>query len=282
MICYLCKSTNSKSRKGKVRDNQNLQILVCNDCGLVFLSSQEHINNDFYVNSGMHGEEPIAIEAWLKETEWDDLRRFNMLKSILPNQKLLDLGCGAAGFLQLASSLTEKITGIELENRVVSFWQNKLNIVQDLDAAGGGYDLITAFHVIEHLPDPLQVLKSLAEKLSSNGQIIIEVPSSEDALLTLYDSDAFQRFTYWSQHLFLFSSNNLGLLAKKASLAVKAIQHIQRYPLSNHLYWLSKGKPGGHKAFSFIDSPELNNAYANALAAVGKTDTLVAYLELAS
>ena len=146
----------------------------------------------------------------------------------------------------------------------------------------GGYDLITAFHVIEHLPDPLQVLKSLAEKLSSNGQIIIEVPSSEDALLTLYDSDAFQRFTYWSQHLFLFNSNNLGLLAKKAGLAVKAIQHIQRYPLSNHLHWLSKGKPGGHKAWSFIDSPELNNAYANALAAVGKTDTLVAYLELAS
>ena len=141
--------------------------------------------------------------------------------------------------------------------------------------------MITAFHIIEHLPDSLQVLKSLAEKLSSNGQIIIEVPSSEDALLTLYDSDAFQCFTYWSQHLFLFNSNNLGLLAKKAGLVVKAIQHIQRYPLSNHLHWLSKGKPGGHKAWSFIDSPELNNAYANALAAIGKTDTLVAFLELA-
>ena len=60
-----------------------------------------------------------------------------MLKSILPNKKLLEFGCGAAGFLQLASSLTEKITGIELEDRVVSFWQNKLNIVQDLDDAGG-------------------------------------------------------------------------------------------------------------------------------------------------
>ena len=148
MTCYLCKSINSKTRKGKVRDNQNLQILECNDCGLVSLSSQDHINNDFYVNSGMHGEDPIPMEAWLKETEWDDLRRFNMLKSILPSKKLLDFGCGAAGFLQLASSLTEKITGIELEDRVVSFWRNKLNIVQDLDAAGGGYDLITAFHVI--------------------------------------------------------------------------------------------------------------------------------------
>ena len=122
MTCYLCKSINSKTRKGMVRDNQNLQILECNDCGLVSLSSQDHINNHIYVNSGMHGEDPIPMEAWLKETEWDDLRRFNMLKSILPNKKLLDFGCGVAGFLQLASSLTEKITGIELEDIVVSFW----------------------------------------------------------------------------------------------------------------------------------------------------------------
>ena len=137
MNCYLCKSTSFSKRKGKVRDNPNLQILECSGCGLVSLSDDSHITKDFYTNSGMHGEDPIPMEAWLKETEWDDLRRFNMLKSILPNQKLLDLGCGAAGFLQLASSLTEKITGIELEDRVVSFWQNKLNIVQDLDAAGG-------------------------------------------------------------------------------------------------------------------------------------------------
>jgi hypothetical protein len=52
--------------------------------------------------------------------------------------------------------------------------------------------------------------------------------------------------------------------------------------LSNHLHWLSKGKPGGHKAWSYIDSTELNNAYTNALAAIGKIDTLAAYLELAS
>jgi 2-polyprenyl-3-methyl-5-hydroxy-6-metoxy-1,4-benzoquinol methylase len=61
--------------------------------------------------------------------------------------------------------------------------------------------LITAFHVVEHLPDPRAILKALANMLAKNGRMVIEVPSSEDVLLTLYDSDAFQRFTYWSQHL---------------------------------------------------------------------------------
>ena len=112
--------------------------------------------------------------------------------------------------------------------------------------------------------------------------MIIEVPSSEDALLTLFDCDAFQRFTYWSQHLFLFNAETLRQLASQAGLKVIAMQQYQRYPLSNHLHWLSQGNPGGHQKWSFLNSPILAEAYANTLAAIGKCDTLVAHLELES
>ena len=279
--CYLCRSTEFVARKGEVRDNPSLQIRECLNCGLVALTDNSHIVSDFYENSGMHGSEIIAIDEWLKQSECDDLRRFEMLRKVLPNKKLLDFGCGAGGFLSLASSLVETATGIELEDRVIKYWQGKLNIVQNIDDAGGGeYDLVTAFHVIEHLSDPLAILQSLAKKLCPSGRIVIEVPSSEDALLTLYACEAFQHFTYWSQHLFLFNANTLEMLSRKAGLKVVAIQHVQRYPLSNHLHWLSKGKPGGHKYWGFLDSPEMTNAYANTLASLGKTDTLIAYLEL--
>ena len=123
------------------------------------------------------------------------------------------------------------------------------------------------------------MLANLVRLLKPNGRMIIEVPSSEDALLTLYDCDAFQRFTYWSQHLFLFNSTTLGILARQAGLRVVAVQHYQRYPLSNHLHWLSQGKPGGHQRWAFLDAPEMASAYANTLAALGKTDTLIAHLE---
>ena len=108
---------------------------------------------------------------------------------------------------------------------------------------------------------------------------MIEVPSSEDALLTLYDSDMFQRFTYWSQHLFLFNAETLRILAAQAGLRVVSIQQFQRYPLSNHLHWLSRNLPGGHQHWSFLDTPALTEAYAASLAAVGKCDTIIAYLE---
>ena len=141
--------------------------------------------------------------------------------------------------------------------------------------------MITAFHVVEHLSDPIVILKTLAAKLVNNGRLIVEVPSSECALLTLYDSSAYQHSTYWSQHLFLFNAETLGQLAKKSGLRIVSIQQHQRYPLSNHLHWLSQGKSAGHQKWAFLDSPELKAAYANALASVAKCDTLIAYLELA-
>jgi len=125
------------------------------------------------------------------------------------------------------------------------------------------------------------MLKTLAQKLSKNGRLVVEVPNSEDALLTLYDSDSFQRFTYWSQHLYLFNAETLRRLAEQAGLRIVSILQYQRYPLSNHLHWLSKGKPGGHQEWAYLDTPEMKAAYANALAAVAKCDTLIAHLEIA-
>jgi hypothetical protein len=281
MKCYLCGSSSFSVRKGRIRDEPSLKILECSDCGLVSLSSQDHIQPGFYENSGMHGGASTPIETWLKDTEWDDQRRVEMLKAELPNKKLLDFGCGAGGFVSKAQQLADSVAGIELELRVREYWAGRILIYPTIESADQGYDLITAFHVVEHLPDPRALLRNLATRLARHGRIVIEVPNSEDALLTLYDSDAFQSFTYWSQHLFLFSSGTLQRLAKQAGLRIVAIQQYQRYSLSNHLYWLRKGQPGGHAKWGFLDNAELRMAYSNALAAIGKCDTLIAYLELA-
>lgn len=277
--CYLCGCHHFKSRKGAVRDNVRLKVIECIECGLVTLSSFGHIADEHYEDSGMHGDKLLSIESWLKETAEDDERRFEMCKTELVNCKVLDFGCGAAGFLRKAQGLAAEVAGIELEKRVREYWAGRIEIYEDLNAAKDGYELITAFHVVEHLSDPRRMLRDLAMHLKDGGRLIVEVPCSEDALLTLYDSDAFQHFTYWSQHIFLFNAETLRCLADQAGLQVVSIQQFQRYPLSNHLHWLSRNRPGGHQHWSFLDTPELTRAYAASLAAVGKCDTVIAYLE---
>lgn len=138
MKCYICESTSFNARKGQVRDAPELKILECANCSLVTLSSLEHIQFGFYEESGMHGAEPTPMEAWLKDTDWDDQRRFNILKPMLPNKKLLDFGCGAAGFLSKARRLANTVAGIELERRVREYWDGQITIYPDTESAGGG------------------------------------------------------------------------------------------------------------------------------------------------
>jgi 2-polyprenyl-3-methyl-5-hydroxy-6-metoxy-1,4-benzoquinol methylase len=196
--CYLCSSLEFITRKGVVRDDPTIQIFECIDCSFVYLSQAKHITSEFYQNSGMHFGGLYTVEEWLKETEVDDQRRLELLKHLLPNKDLLDFGCGAAGFLLKAKAFTKSVKGVELEKRIRQYWAGQMDIASSIEeaiATNKAYDLITAFHVLEHCLDPREVLKSLSYLLKPNGKMIVEVPNSEDALLTIYDCDAFQRFS---------------------------------------------------------------------------------------
>ncbi|TGL10762.1 class I SAM-dependent methyltransferase [Leptospira meyeri] len=282
--CYLCNTSSFQNRPGKVRDNDQLIVRECLSCGLVFLSSFEHIHKDHYQESGMHGDSLPEISEWLNETEKDDDRRFRFLKEKMANRNVLDFGCGVGGFLIKAKEVAKVADGLELETRLQShFKKNGISVFTGLDEiakSGKKYDLITAFHVVEHLSDPISIINELSKFLTKTGELIIEVPSSNDALLTLYENKAFSEFTYWSQHLFLFNAQTLASLVKKTNLQLNWIKYIQRYSLSNHLYWLAKGKPGGHKIWNHLNSDILDQTYESVLAANALTDTIIASVSL--
>ncbi|BAK74560.1 class I SAM-dependent methyltransferase [Arcobacter sp. L] len=279
MFCNLCKSKDFKKRNGTVRDNKNLEIFECTDCGLVFLSENNHIDENFYENSNMH--QSFDFYKWRNETLVDDTRRFEFLKSSLINKKVLDFGSGNGGFLKLTKNISKEVLGVELEKAIIPFYKEEdIPFENNLDNISDKFDIITSFHVIEHIKEPLKILDKLKDLLKDNGRLIIEVPNANDALLTIYENEAFSNFTYWSCHLYLYTHHTLNLLAKQAGFEVEFIKHIQRYPLSNHLYWLSKNKPGGHEKWgNFFDSKELNSAYENQLASLGATDTIIASLK---
>jgi 2-polyprenyl-3-methyl-5-hydroxy-6-metoxy-1,4-benzoquinol methylase len=179
----------------------------------------------------------------------------------------------------MAAQSARKVSGVELEEALqFSFKERRLNVFSSLKKAqeqNERYDVITAFHVVEHLKNPKKILKDLSDCLTEDGEMIIEVPNSDDALLTLYESKSFQNFTYWSQHLFLFNKETMAELIKQAGLKLNWIKYVQRYPLSNHLYWLAKGKPGGQKVWGIMNNDILDKEYESQLSNIGKTDTII-------
>ncbi len=283
-VCYLCGSGERRRRDGKVRDAPELPIWECLDCGLVYLGQAAQRSSDFYADSGMHGDTAPDARAWLREGERDDWRRAQFLAAKMIGRRVLDFGCGAGGFLAHARVGAASVTGIEPERRLVGHFQSLgLEVVGGLDdlEPDRRFDLITAFHVVEHLPDPRKTLRELSGRLvDGRSELVVEVPAASDALLTLYGSRAFAEFTYWSCHLYLFTAATLRRLGEEAGLRVNFIRQVQRYPLSNHLHWLAAGGPGGHQAWGFLDTPELERAYEASLASLGLCDTLIAGFSL--
>lgn len=279
MKCYLCNGTEFKTRANKVRDNENISVIECVKCNLVTLSSLNHIDDSHYQKGNMH-KKGYSKEQWIDETKNDDLRRLNFLKDKIKNKKILDFGCGNGGFLLLSEKFTDINNGIELEESMFPYFKSKgLQVWKSLDDAliksEHKYDVITSFHVFEHLSDPIYILSQLSNLLSKRGEIIIEVPNANDALLTFYKNSDFSDFTYWSQHLFLYNEININELVKKAGLKLNWVKQIQRYKLSNHLYWLSNGKPGGHNVWKVLNDKDLDESYSKKLASLGICDTIM-------
>jgi cyclopropane fatty-acyl-phospholipid synthase-like methyltransferase len=197
---------------------------------------------------------------------------------MIKDKDILDFGCGTGGFLLRAKQAARQVYGLELEKRLRRhFLDNNIEVYQYITDFDKSVDFIFLFHVLEHLKNPIDILNTLKKKLKPNGRFVIEVPNADDALLTLYKNEAFSHFTYWSPHLYLYNFTTLQMLAKKAGLKTEAVQQEQRYPLSNHLYWLAEGKPGGHIKWVFLNNPMLEYAYKYTLASLGKCDTIVGF-----
>lgn len=90
------------------------------------------------------------------------------------NKNLLDVGCGDGNFVSMARRKGVEAWGIDKEPRV----SNKYISPEPVESFGTGkkYDLITMFHVLEHLRGPLGSLSKLSDYLKRGGYLVIEVP----------------------------------------------------------------------------------------------------------
>lgn len=217
----------------------------------------------------------ISWETWVRETRLDDDRRYSVLKDVCNGKRVLEFGCGHGGFLRRIRNVALEVAGVELMDEARErIAEDGINTYKYLEEVDGKYDVVCMFMVIEHLNEPDIILENLYGVLKLGGTLICETPNSNDALISKYGCAAFEDFTYWSEHVMLFDSGTLEILMLRNGFKTMLNTQIQRYPLPNHLYWLAKGKPGGHVKWDVFNDTELNGIYGNLLANMKMADTL--------
>ena len=96
--------------------------------------------------------------------------------------RLLDVGCATGRFMQRMAAVGWRVSGIELDPVAAATARTVTPdvIVGDPAAVAlpaASFDLITAFHVVEHLPDPATALRNMLGWLAPDGLMIVEVPN---------------------------------------------------------------------------------------------------------
>ncbi len=208
----------------------------------------------------------------------DDSRRAKQFSKLLKNKDVLDFGCGWGGFLKIIKN-AKSISGIELSNQEINYIKKKLkkiNISNNINSFSKKFDVITLFHVLEHIPYQIKTLKLLKSKLKKKGKLIIEVPHAKDFLILQDKLKEFKNFTFWSEHLVLHTFKSLKTILHKSGFKKVSISFYQRHDFSNHLGWFLEREPNRNKKFQKIINDKLNKCYIENLIRLGQTDTLIA------
>jgi polysaccharide pyruvyl transferase WcaK-like protein/2-polyprenyl-3-methyl-5-hydroxy-6-metoxy-1,4-benzoquinol methylase len=212
--CHFCNSTDFKfiSSDGDKFDGE--QSNICMNCGLVFLSPRMADDElEEYYFGGQFSRDFRSGVVPDKKKQKDDLaraqERWNVLRDILPKEgKLLDIGCSWGAFLKSAPDGIDAY-GIDPSVGYVEYAQSL-----GLDATIGHfpddtteiYDIISIFHVLEHVPDVIGFLQAVYDRLSENGRLVLEYPDIGKAALFR----PYIRANYYQRsHLYDFSYANL-------------------------------------------------------------------------
>lgn len=150
---------------------------------------------------------------------------------------LLDIGCGTGEFLKIAQQNNWTVFGIEPNEKARSIANKKTNnSVSDIEELSNfkpqSFDVITLWHVLEHLPrleEHISLLKSL---LKSNGTLIIAVPNYKS-----YDAKYYKEF--WAaydvpRHFWHFSQTSISKLFEKENMYIE-----NRLPMKFDSYYVS-------------------------------------------
>ncbi len=245
MSCNLCGASDGKlfyeGEDARYADTPRVRfrLVRCRSCGLIYLkprptqdSLPSYYPDDFAPYRQDTKEQPVGGSGlvrlshvlWNKIDRLKDAQRVRLIEQLHPEPgRVLDVGCATGRFLWQMQCRGWGVAGVEMNAAAAQqasqalrahIQPGTLNSARFVDA---NFDVVTMFHVLEHLPDPLWALRRIDSLLRPGGFVVILVPNAkalEFSLLRGLDRNPVDI----PRHLYHFSPTTLAELLRKAGL----------------------------------------------------------------
>jgi 2-polyprenyl-3-methyl-5-hydroxy-6-metoxy-1,4-benzoquinol methylase len=151
-----------------------------------------------------------------------------LIQAYVDSGKALDVGCGTGVFLQHLQGHGFQTTGVEpstiaREQAIANF---SLRVLPDLESIPpmSQFNVITMWHVLEHMPQPHETMKQLHARAGANALLVIAVPDRESWDAGHYEAD-------WAaydvpRHLSHFRRRDIGRLLNEHGFTLQATRRM--------------------------------------------------------
>lgn len=212
--------------------HETFQLIKCENCKLAITSPRpapedlgHYYLSDDYISHAKSSKslfDKVYKTARLYTLKW----KLNLVKENLRTKTkstILDFGCGTGEFLQTCKQNGLVTTGVEPSDiaRTHAAELTRGKVHSTLEEVEGNFQVITLWHVLEHVPDLNDMLDQLKTKLEKDGIMFIAVPNHQS-----YDARIYQE--RWAgydvpRHLWHFSEPTMNQLLKKHGLTLEKI-----------------------------------------------------------
>ncbi len=229
-ICDLCGS----KQYSCIYNMDDAEIVKCDSCGLVFVNpipDEKQLVENVYNEGYFNAEKGYGIDDLTGASKKNSIKKakelFNEIEKHTKPGKVLDIGCSAGFYLDVARKRGWQAEGIDIGDYACRFARENLGLnvrtgnFINSDFKKNDFDVVLLLDVIEHLTSPRQGLMKIRSILSNGGKLIIETPNFDSAPSKILGKE-------WgliepAHHLFYFTPQTITRLLAETGFEVESV-----------------------------------------------------------
>lgn len=231
--CPLCKGT----AREVIFSKKGFDLVRCGSCNLAYLGkppTTTDLQKLYSFEAGYQNDFANTSSTQVKFHTKVARLSLAALQKYRTNGRLLDIGCSAGFFLKEAAAVGWEANGLEYSPDTAAVAARipglhiKTGTLDDANYEAKFFDVVTLWDVIEHVPDPVQMMQGVHRILQDDGLVAISTPNI-DGLFPQLSYRIAKQLDYWPHpepphHLLQFSGQTLGLLLARAGFEIVATE----------------------------------------------------------